>query len=298
MNKLHAAIMVLAVSTAQADDIIVHDSVYYIDEFIQFNGTNTFIDSFSDGEEPPAGPLSGFDYIVAGSFGIDRENGETELLELNSSDSAIGEAAGELVCAVGSRSFFFSAGSGGSLTGVFELNDGLFANSYFGLGIDNFQTPDLPFGEPTESATVGVGVDRDGFVFAVWGQCIDGTCDEPELDITSALGANTCITLEITISSSDVMTAKWDYGSDGIFELTRCKFATLNFTAGTYTGRFEVLVGCSGDIDGDGTVGITDFLDLLAAWGPNPRHPADLDFDGTVGILDFLILLANWGACP
>jgi len=27
---------------------------------------------------------------------------------------------------------------------------------------------------------------------------------------------------------------------------------------------------CPGDIDGDGNVGITDFLDLLAAWGPCP----------------------------
>ena len=54
-----------------------------------------------------------------------------------------------------------------------------------------------------------------------------------------------------------------------------------------------------GDIDGDGTIGITDFLALLAAWGPNPGHPADLDGDGMVGITDFLLLLANWGpACP
>jgi YVTN family beta-propeller protein len=54
---------------------------------------------------------------------------------------------------------------------------------------------------------------------------------------------------------------------------------------------------CPGDIDGDGNVGITDFLSLLGAWGPNPGHPADLDGDGTVGITDFLALLANWGAC-
>ena len=50
-----------------------------------------------------------------------------------------------------------------------------------------------------------------------------------------------------------------------------------------------------GDLDGDGTVGITDFLALLAAWGPCPTQcVADLDGDGTVGILDFLTLLASW----
>jgi hypothetical protein len=54
-----------------------------------------------------------------------------------------------------------------------------------------------------------------------------------------------------------------------------------------------------GDLDGDGTVGVTDFLLLLAAWGPCPDPPAscpaDLDGDGVVGVSDFLELLANWG---
>jgi len=58
-------------------------------------------------------------------------------------------------------------------------------------------------------------------------------------------------------------------------------------------------VGPRGDIGGDGDVGITDFLLLLAAWGPCPTPPtdcpADLDGDGNVGITDMLILLANWG---
>ncbi len=54
---------------------------------------------------------------------------------------------------------------------------------------------------------------------------------------------------------------------------------------------------CPGDLDGDGHVGITDFLQLLAVWGPNPGHPADLDGDGNVGITDFLQLLASWGPC-
>ena len=49
-----------------------------------------------------------------------------------------------------------------------------------------------------------------------------------------------------------------------------------------------------GDVDCDGAVGITDFLALLSAWGPNPGHPADLDGNGVVDITDFLLLLANW----
>jgi hypothetical protein len=55
--------------------------------------------------------------------------------------------------------------------------------------------------------------------------------------------------------------------------------------------------GCPWDLDLDGAVGVTDFLELLAAWGDNPGHPADFTGDGTVGVEDFLALLANWGAC-
>ena len=53
-----------------------------------------------------------------------------------------------------------------------------------------------------------------------------------------------------------------------------------------------------GDLDGDGIVGVTDFLLLLALWGPCgncDNCPADLDGDCDVGIIDFLQLLANWG---
>jgi predicted outer membrane repeat protein len=53
-----------------------------------------------------------------------------------------------------------------------------------------------------------------------------------------------------------------------------------------------------GDINGDGLVDVTDFLMLLARWGPCPVPPepcpADLDGDAIVGVNDFLILLANW----
>jgi hypothetical protein len=50
------------------------------------------------------------------------------------------------------------------------------------------------------------------------------------------------------------------------------------------------------DLDGDGVVGVDDFLALLAGWGPCPDPcPPDLDADGTVDITDVLILLGDWG---
>jgi uncharacterized protein (TIGR03437 family) len=56
----------------------------------------------------------------------------------------------------------------------------------------------------------------------------------------------------------------------------------------------------TGDLDRDGSVGVLDFLALLAAWGPcsapcPPSCAADFDSDCEVGVTDFLILLASWG---
>ena len=64
-------------------------------------------------------------------------------------------------------------------------------------------------------------------------------------------------------------------------------------------------VGSRYDLTGDGVVGVLDLLDLLAAWGDcaapcPPTCVADIAAPGgpgadcTVGILDFLLLLANW----
>ena len=74
--------------------------------------------------------------------------------------------------------------------------------------------------------------------------------------------------------------------------------ATSGAGTGTLTISCPVVNPCPWDLDGNGDVGINDFLDLLAAWGPNPGHPADFDGDDVVGINDFLELLGNWGACP
>jgi hypothetical protein len=61
------------------------------------------------------------------------------------------------------------------------------------------------------------------------------------------------------------------------------------------TGPLVAALPCDADLDNDGTVGVTDFLDLLALWGTDPAGPPDFNDDGTVGVEDFLTLLAQWG---
>jgi hypothetical protein len=77
------------------------------------------------------------------------------------------------------------------------------------------------------------------------------------------------------------------------------RIAFVNGLTGEETYVVQELGNITGDLDGDGTVGIVDFLLLLAAWGPceAPCPPAcvgDIDGDCDVGITDMLTLLANW----
>jgi len=55
---------------------------------------------------------------------------------------------------------------------------------------------------------------------------------------------------------------------------------------------------CLADVDGDGAVGFTDLVTLLAGWGPCPPPcAADLNGDGNVGFTDLLTMLSLWGPC-
>ena len=94
--------------------------------------------------------------------------------------------------------------------------------------------------------------------------------------------------------------------SGGVYELSGTigqPDAGVVMTGGSYglIGGFWPGAGpitCTWDCgnDNDGTVGIVDFLALLAQWD---QVGVSCDFDGGgVGIVDFLNLLANWGPCP
>jgi hypothetical protein len=58
---------------------------------------------------------------------------------------------------------------------------------------------------------------------------------------------------------------------------------------------------CPADLDGDGFVGMTDVLELLATMGPCGSCEAclaDVNGDCVVNITDFTAMLAAWGPCP
>ncbi len=54
-----------------------------------------------------------------------------------------------------------------------------------------------------------------------------------------------------------------------------------------------------GFLGGSVDVAVTNGLTFVLSLNPElDVHPADLDVDGNIGITDFLLLLANWGPCP
>ena len=98
--------------------------------------------------------------------------------------------------------------------------------------------------------------------------------------------------------------ANGDFNADTLPDIV-----TANADDGETGGSVTVLLNdppplpklCPWDLDGSGDVGVSDFLNLLGAWGPCPPKgdcPADFDGSGDVGVSDFLELLGNWGPCP
>ena len=54
---------------------------------------------------------------------------------------------------------------------------------------------------------------------------------------------------------------------------------------------------CTGDVNGDGMVDVTDILAVVGAWGET-GGPADVNGDGIVDVSDILELVGAWGPCP
>jgi len=79
------------------------------------------------------------------------------------------------------------------------------------------------------------------------------------------------------------------------------KFCNGSTTVGTLEGIVPIdatalCTYCSGDIDMDDVIGVSDLIDMLSVWGS--RDPfADLNGDDTVDLDDLMPLLADFGGC-
>ena len=93
------------------------------------------------------------------------------------------------------------------------------------------------------------------------------------------------------------------FGTDQVLRYNGATGAFIDVFVGVgngLNGTTDILFRIAGDIDNDGKVGITDFLNVLGSWGdcPDPcppTCPADIDGDCQVGIVEFLLVLGNWG---
>ena len=91
-------------------------------------------------------------------------------------------------------------------------------------------------------------------------------------------------------------------GASVIESISEVMLVAMDVPSFTITGEtVEMAPSCPWDLDGSSDVGVSDFLELLGAWGACPPKgdcPADFDGSGDVGVSDFLELLGNWGPCP
>ena len=128
----------------------------------------------------------------------------------------------------------------------------------------------------------------------VWMGNGDGTFDH--------ITANGAVTLLPGLGNYQRLSADLiDFDLDGDLDLylTGADGQNVGFGFGAVPNQFfENTLRCAADLDGNGNIGASDLLALLASWGPCEDCPADLDGNGNVGASDLLALLASWGPCP
>ncbi|MHC4273093.1 MAG: hypothetical protein ACYSUR_05435 [Planctomycetota bacterium] len=128
------------------------------------------------------------------------------------------------------------------------------------------------------------------FVVVLNGQRIVARTGDPVI----LSGANVFID---SFDAFDVFISE-DLNDDVVDDREVYVFAGIRDDAGTTIGDAFIVIrlSCPWDCgDSEGTVGVVDFLALLAQWG---QIATTCDFDGDgVGVVDFLAMLAAWGPC-
>ncbi len=167
--------------------------------------------------------------------------------------------------------------SGGSVSGAGDVNgDG---------------RVDLILGAP--QADPG-GISGAGESYVVYGKT--GTAPVNLADVVAGTGGFVINGIDQFDFSGWSVSGAGDVNGDGLADLI--VGAVNGSPGGNFAGESYVVFGpsCPWDCaNGDGQVGIVDFLALLQGWGA----AGFCDFNGGgIGVVDFLAQLQHWGTCP
>lgn len=248
------------------------------------------LDEYFELISDPGAPLAGLHYLVIGD-----DESET--------NSGVVEAAIDLDgLATGSDGLFLAVEDTFTLTDPGEADLVL---SEDGLNFENDDNvTHLLVADFTGAVGDDLDTDDDGVLDVTpWSSVLDavGLVKEPDPPIDTeyvygaALGFEDIGPDGETVPGHVFRCAPLDTWTIGLFDASDPKAAD---TPGEENADCVAPVECPEDIDEDGSVGFTDLLAVLSAWGPCEGCAEDVDGDDSVGFTDLLAVLSGWGPCP
>jgi len=116
---------------------------------------------------------------------------------------------------------------------------------------------------------------------AIWLNCEEFSCDGGDCDCGPADPVGACCFGADCFESTELECS--GNGGEWQGDNTTCEIGTCG-------------VPCPADVDGNGSVNVSDILAIVGAWGTNDSA-ADVNGDGTVNVSDILEAVSSWGPC-
>ena len=138
------------------------------------------------------------------------------------------------------------------------------------------------------------------------GQLVIDTCGTTVFDSDIVVYQGSCCNLEQIACNGDSVDCNGNsrITIDPIIADTQYFIRIGGSTANSFGGGTIFIAGpevicaasCFGDLNFDGNVNITDFLQIIGLWG-STCGDGDLNIDGVVNVVDLLAVIGAWGPC-